>query len=322
MKKTLIVLALAVACFASAQVDNTKTVVVINGEEIKGAEYYHRMEYLDGVGKPIGNGIAQFPPGFLTIEAMITERLILQLAKTKGVTPSEPEIDNEMKLRLEDDPKFLENWLNSGRTQADLRYMVKLQLAQFKIATTGVNVTDQEIESHYKSNSPMYTVAKKVKISVIVVRDADAALKVDADLTAKKPFADVAKAYSEDVTKGVGGAMGNISYPALSETVRAALDKIKIGQTTEWLNTADAKIKFFLEDVTPATKLELNAKLKRDIRKRILLDKGNIKNNVAKEMQELRVKSNIDIKDKSFAEAYVRFMEAYRKDISLKGAGG
>ena len=63
------------------------------------------------------------------------------------------------------------------------------------------------------------------------------------------------------------------------------------------------------------------AKLKRDVRKRLLLDKGAVKNNVAKEMYDLRAKSNIDIKDKVFADAYARFMEAYKKDIALKGGG-
>ncbi len=322
MKRTLIALGLAIASLASAQVDTNKTVVVINGEEIKGAEYYHRMEYLPGVGRPMGNSFAQFPPGFLTIEQLITERLILQLAKNKGVSPTEPEVANELKLRLEDDPKLLENWLNSGRTEADLRYMIRLELAQFKVSTSGVNVTDQEVEDHYKQNPAMYTLAKKVKISVIVVRDADTAAKVDADLKAKKPFADVAKAYSEDVTKGIGGEMGDIYYPALSEAVRQALDGTKIGETTEWLPTADAKVKFLLQDVTPQKRMELTPKLKRDIRKRLLMDKGSIKNNVIKEMQDLRAKSNIDIKDKTFAEAYVKFMEAYRKEISLRGAGG
>lgn len=321
MKKTLIGLALGIATIASAQVDNAKTVVVINGEEIKGAEYYHRMEFLDGVGKPIGNGIAQFPPGFLTIETMITERLILQLAKNKGVSPTEPEVDNELKLRLEDDPKYLESWLNSGRTEADLRYQVRLQLAQFKISTTGVNVADQEIDDHYKANPNMYSTPKKVKLSVIAVTDATVAQKVDAELKTKA-FADVAKAYSEDITKSIGGEMGEIATFALAEPVRMAIEKVKIGQTTEWLTAPDKKVKFLLQNVIPAKKLEMTPKLRRDIRKMLLMNKGRVKNDVAKEMQDLRSKSNIDIKDKTFADAYAKFIEAYRKDISLKGAGG
>ena len=322
MKRVLIGIIVAAAALGSAQVDTNRTVVVVNGEEIKGAEYYHRMEYLSGVGKPMNNGVAEFPPGFLTIERLITERLILQLAKNKGVSPTDPEIDNELKNRLQDDPKLLENWLNSGRTEPELRYVVKLDLAQFKIATAGINVTDQEVEQHYKTNPAMYTVPKRMTLSVIVVRSVDAAAKVDEELKAGKKFGEVAKVHSEDITKSVGGSMGSINHGALSETVRAALDKTKIGQTTEWLQTSDARVKFLLENVAPATKVELTPKLKRDIRRRLMMDKGNVKNNIAKEMFDLRVKSTIDIKDKAFAEAYVRFMDAFKKDVALKGSGG
>ncbi len=321
MKLPFIAAALAIAAFSAAQVDVNKTVVVVNGEEIKGTEYYHRMEYLSGVGKPMSSGVAEFPPGFLTIEQLITERLILQLAKNKGVFPTEPEVENELKNRIADDPKLLENWLNSGRSEAELRYTIRLELARFKVATTGVNVTDQEIEQHYKANPAMYTTPKKVKLSVIVVRDADGAAKVDAALKAGKSFSDTAKEFSEDVTKGVGGELGNLNFNVLSETVKAALDQVKIGDTTGWLQTGDAQVKFLLQDVTAAKKMELTAKLKRDVRKRLLLDKGAVKNNVAKEMYDLRAKSNIDIKDKVFADAYARFMEAYKKDIALKGGG-
>ena len=322
MKFPIFAVAIAAAAFATAQVDVNKTVVVVNGEEIKGGEYYHRMEYLSGVGKPMSSGVAEFPPGFLTIEQLITERLILQLAKNKGVAPTEPEVENELKLRIADDPKLLENWINAGRTEPELRYSVRLELAQFKVSTSGINVTDQEIEQHYKANPNMYTTPKRVKLSVIVVRDPEAVVKVDAALKSGKSFSEVAKTYSEDLTKGVGGELGNLNFMALSESVRAAIDKIKIGQTTEWLTTSDARVKFLLQDATAAKKMELTPKLKRDVRKRLMLDKGAIKNNVAKEMFDLRAKSNIDIKDKVFADAYSRYMEAYKKDVALRSSGG
>ena len=72
MKKIYSLLALALtACAAYAQVDANRTVAVVNGEEIKGGEYYHRMEYLSGVGRIGNNGVNEFPPGFMTIEQLI-----------------------------------------------------------------------------------------------------------------------------------------------------------------------------------------------------------------------------------------------------------
>jgi parvulin-like peptidyl-prolyl isomerase len=322
LKKSMIAVAIAAAAFATAQVDVNRTVVVINGEEIKGAEYYHRMEFLSGVGKPMTRGVAEFPPGFLTIEQLITERLIFQLAKNKGVYPTDPEVDNEIKLRLEDDPKLLETWLNSGRTQEELKYMVRLELAQFKVSSAGVNVTDQEIDEHFRGNSNMYSTPKKVKISIIAVSDPTAAQKVDADLAAKKPFAEVAKLYSEDVTAKLGGEMGEITTFALGETVMKAFEKVKIGGTTDWVQIQTKLVKFLLQGVTPAKKVEMTPRLRRSIRRMLMLNKGRVKGiDITKEMIDLRSKSNIDIKDKVFADAYAKFIEAYKKDITIKGAG-
>lgn len=318
----MIAVAIAAAAFATAQVDVNRTVVVINGEEIKGAEYYHRMEFLTGVGKPMSRGVAEFPPGFLTIEQLITERLILQLAKNKNVYPTDPEVKSELAYRLEDNPKLLEEWLNSGQTQQELNYMIRLELAQFKISSAGVNVTDQEIDDHFRSNPNMYSTPKKVKISIIAVGDPATAQKVDADLAAKKPFAEVAKLHSEDVTAKLGGEMGEITTFALGENVMKAFEKVKIGGTTEWVTLGNKQVKFLLQNVTPAKRVEMTPKLRRNIRKRLMLNKGQVKNiNITKEMNDLRAKSNIDIKDKAFADAYTKFMDAYMKGVSSKGPG-
>lgn len=326
MKKIYSLLTLAfTACAAFAQVDVNRTVAVVNGEEIKGGEYYHRMEYLSGVGRPSsgGGGVAEFPPGFMTIEQLISERLILQLAKNKGVYPTDLEVNNELQSRLADNPKLMENWLNSGQTDADLKYLLKLELAQFKVATAGITVTDQEVEQHFKTNlNTTYTVPKRVLLSVIVVSDDAAQSAVDSDLAAKKPFADIAKARSEDVTKGIGGEVGNVYVTVLNESVRAAIDKIKIGETTPWLKTNDRRVKFLLRGATAAKAMVLDASLKREIRKRMMIDKGRVKNDVAKEMYALRSTAKIDIKDKAFAEAYSKYIEAYKKDATLKGVGG
>jgi len=315
-------MAILATAAAFGQVDANRTVAVVNGEEIKGGEYYHRMEYLTGVGQVVNNGIQQFPPGFMAIERLIEEHLLLQLAKTKGVYPSTVEVDNELKARLEDDPKLMENWLNTGQTEADLKYQMLVEVARFKVATAGVTVTDQEIETHYAQNAAtMYTLAKRVKLAVIVVSDDTAQKMVDDELAAKKPFADVAKAHSTDVTKGIGGELGNVYINVLKPEVQAALDQVKIGGTTGWLTSKDARVKFLLEDVTLPKKLPLDASLRRQIRRRLMIDRGANKNDVAKEMFNLRMNAKIDIKDKTFADVYAKFLDALRQDAALKAAG-
>ena len=125
MKRILVVSLLGLCAFGISQVDPTRTVAIVNGEAIKGDEYYHRMEYLPGVSRRIQEGVnAEFPPGFLTLEQLVTERLILQLAKQRNVAPSQAEVDAEMKSITELDPKLLEAWIANGQSRSDFENQV------------------------------------------------------------------------------------------------------------------------------------------------------------------------------------------------------
>lgn len=320
MKKTSFAgLLLAIAGIAVAQVDPARVVATVNGVEIKGAEYYRRMEFLPGVGRNLGDGFAEFPPGFLTLEQLITEKLVFQLAKEKGVLPSDAEVQAELDTRIKQSPTFQVDWIASGRTQAELKYNIRFDLAQFRLLTAGITVTDQEVEQFYKQNAPMFTIPEQATLRVIVVRtqaDADA---VDKDLASGKAFAEIAKAKSADVTAKSGGEYGTVPISYLSEQVRTGVKAAKAGQTTAWFASADntAKFKFLVEKITPATLQPLTAELRRQARRRLMMDKGKIRNHVKEDLNALRAKAAIDIKEAGFASAYKKFMDGY-----LKASGG
>lgn len=312
-------LALIAACLsvtAFAQIDPTRTVVTINGEEVKGAEYYRRMEYLPGVGKQANGTLAEFPPGFLTIEQLITERLVMQLAKEKNLMPTDAEVQQEITWAVEENPKLLEDWLASGRNRTELEYQTKFSLAQFKILTQGITITDQQVEQFYKDNPTLFTLPKRVQLRVIAVTTDAEKSAVDADLKAKKPFADVAKTRSQDVSRSVGGDYGTTPMENLGAMVQDAINKRAADGTTDWISSNGTWIKFFVEKVVPEEKIPLDAKLKRRIRKQRMADNGNVKNDVKKMMSDMRARAKIDIKQKEFADAYKTFVESY-----LRGGG-
>ena len=317
--KQLVVAGLFAASLSTfAQIDPNRTVVVINGEEIKGGEYYRRMEYLPGVGRQSGNAFAEFPPGFLTIDQLISERLVFQLAKDKGVYPSDSEVDAEVSIRVSEYPDLLQNWIASGRTAQELAYQVRYDMAQFRVATFGITITDQEIEKEYAGNSTQYTIPKQYKLRVIVVHERAQQDAVDKDLAAGKSFAEIATSRSEDISHLRGGEFGPVPIDALSPVVKTELGSITIGKTTQWMESTvgtDSKqySKFLLENVIEAQKLPLDGKLKRRIRQTMMSTRGSVKNNVQKEMLQMRAKAKIDIKQPEFAEAYKHYIEAYLK---------
>lgn len=308
-------LTLALLCFSSvatlAQVDPNRIIVVVNGEEVKGNEYYRRMEFLPGVGKLANGTVAEFPPGFLTIEQLITERLVLQLAKEKNVFPTEAEVQQELGFALEESPKLMEEWLASGRSRAELEYQTRFNLAQFKILTQGITITDQQVDQFFKDNPTIFTLPKRVQLRVIAVTTDAEKAAVDTDLKAKKPFADVAKARSQDVSRSSGGDYGISPMEGLGAMVQDAINKRAADGTTDWISSNGTWIKFYVEKVIPEEKLPLDAKTRRRIRKQRMADNGNVKNDVKKMMSDMRAKAKIDIKQKEFADAYKSFVESY-----------
>ena len=311
-------LMVAASAMAFGQVDPNKTVVIVNGEEVKGAEYYRRMEFLPGVGKKDGETFFEAPPGFLTLEQIITEKLVMQLAMQKGILPVDAEVENELKVRMEDNPKLLTDWAAAGRTAAELKQQVRYELAQFKIQTFGITVTDQELEKFYKDNPTMYSLPKRAKLRVIVVEDETSRAAVDKDLAAGKAFAEIAKERSIDLSKVKGGDYGEVPFEFLNTPARKEVEATKIGGVTNWVSSQTPSgntryVRFQVVDVLPEKRLDLDVKLKRNIRRQMMLDRGRVKNDVRKEMAAMRSKATIDIKEAQFAETYKKFVDTYLK---------
>lgn len=300
--------ALCFAAFSNAQVDPSRVVATVNGEQIKGGEYYHRMEFLPGVTKRYGDQSIESPPGFLTMVELIGEKLVLQLAKEKGVMPNQQEVDDELKLRLGDNPKYVENWAATGQTREDLDNRIRFELAKFKLQTLGITVTDQEVQKYYKENPSVFTSEKAVKVRIIAVDDDTSA--VDADLKAGKDFAAVARDKSMDVTRGVGGDLGTVPISFLPENARNALNSIKIGGTTPWMDVNKKKVKYQLVDVLPAKLQPLDSKMMISTRRILMLDRGRDKNHVDEMINAMRAKSKIVISQKEFADLYQQLVSA------------
>ena len=303
-----------------AQTDPAAVVLTVNGDTIKAAEYFRRMEYLPGVSRNVGNVSLVYPPGFLALEALITERLIFQLAKQKGVMPTDMEIQAELNSMLTDKPTLLNDAALAGQTRADLEHQIKFQLAQFKIATFGINLTDVEVDKFYKDNPTIFTIPKRAKLSVIAVSDEATKGKVDADLAAGKPFGDVAKTYSEDITKSQGGEFGTVPIGSLPEPIRNAINATKIGQTSGWVGMGKegtTQAKFFLHDMVSEERTPLDAKVRKQIRRQLMMQRGQVKNDVGKELAEIRSKAKIDIANKAFAQMYKKYQEEYLKQSGV-----
>lgn len=301
--KWLFCLLVACATLARAQVDPNRTIMVINGEEIKGAEYYRRLELVGGIGRMVGNRFVETPPGLLLLQRMVDERILLQLARSKGVAPTDVEVKEEIDRRIAESPKLLEHMQGLGYTREDLEREVRLEIAEFKVQTQGITITDLEVENFHRNNPTMFTTPKRYKLRVIVVATDVERQAVDADLAAGKDFADVAKARSLDLTKVSGGDMGAVPVDAMGPALAKAVETARIGAVTEWAQGESGFAKFLVVDVLPEEKAPLDARLKRDLRRRLMLDRGRVKNDLGKLLRELAAKAHVEVRQVYFNDA-------------------
>lgn len=292
-----------------------KPAIIVNGDSINRNEYVRRMEYLPGLGRPNGQGgLSEVTPALATIDSIITEQLILQLAKEKSVVPTDKEIDFELAYRSRLNPQLMDLWLSSGRTMAEYRATLKAEIALFKLQTFGVTVTDQQIIDLYNlSKDTQYTTPAKVRLRVITVaKKADSDL-VDKELGAGKSFVAIAALYSTDSSSKNGGLFGDIQIEALSEDIRSAVAVLKKGERTAWLKSGDLFAKFQADELIPKVVRPLDDDIKEELKRQFLLRGGSEKNNVSKWLRDARLKAKIEIANPDFQRAYLEFIERERK---------
>lgn len=307
---TFAVLPLLVAAQSDGQM-----VLKVNDRVFTRAEYLKRMEFINGVYMEVGGGFLEAPPGFITLMRMINDQLIIELARSKGVYPTQAEVDKEFEERKKGNETLFAEMAAIGITDDELKLRATVDLAQFKLLTLGVNVTDKEVEEHYKVNPQLYTLPATIDLRVIVVKDEGTKQRVDEALKTQK-FEQVAEQYSVDATKAIGGDLPEVPLANLPQRIQDLFATVDKGSTTDWVQSQDAWLKYLVENKTQTQVLPLTPELKETIRKRLMLEIGRNKNRLQDDLDELRRKANIEFGNQGMKELYERYMKDYFRSRS------
>jgi parvulin-like peptidyl-prolyl isomerase len=236
------------------------------------------------------------PPAFLTLRRMIDEAIVLMVAKDKGVAPTAAEINAEVAKRRTENPEKLKDLQALGITDDVIVAQVTQDLARFNLLTMGVSITDAQVTNHYNVNKLVYVEPAMTKLRVIVVENAADKTKVDEALKTKS-FAEVATTMSVDLTKLMGGDLPEVPTDNLPENVRTAISTVPAGKTTAWIESSGAHLKYLVESKKEQRQMPLDAELKADIKKRMMVVAGQQKNGetVEKLVSDKRKATNVQI---------------------------
>lgn len=292
----------ATTSISTAQVSPDRVLVRVNGEAITGDRYFRRMEVLPHVGRMRDGRFVENAPGFLTLQQLITETLLLQVARNNNVYPTDAQVTEELQRRLAYAPDLLRGFELLGLDESFLRHEIRISLAEFNLQTMGVTVTDFEVEKYYQDNPGLFVAPKRYHLRMIGVSTAAMKQTVDGELAAGTSFADVARRHSEEASKIAGGDMGVVEERSLADVMRPVVAATAKGETSAWVEAQGYHFKFQVLDIFPEEKLELDAELKAEIRKSLMVAQGRQRNNLSAMVEEAKGKANIEYVDTPFEQ--------------------
>jgi foldase protein PrsA len=277
-------LALGACCLAQVP---SSPVITVNGQAISRDSYLRRMEVLPGVGRLAGSEFVPGVPGLLTLQQLVNEALMVQLAEKRGVAVTEAEIDQELAYRKGREAEFEKSYAFLGAEL--MRYDLKVQIAEFKVLSQGVTVTPFEVESFYEGNKARYyTLPKRFSLSMIAVQSEAAKAEVDKALNGGQPFAEAARKLSADPSRFNDGRRGDFALDELSGRLKELAEVAQSGDVLPWLEQGELFVRVRIDQIKPQQTIPLDATLREDIRRRLLLDRGRVKNNLPQLMREMR----------------------------------
>jgi peptidyl-prolyl cis-trans isomerase SurA len=187
------------------------------------------------------------------LNQMITELLLLQKAKELGLNVQEQlkatiekikqenniASDADLRRAIEQQGMPYETWLHNYE-EGMMRQAVLYTEVQRAIA-----LGDSEVVQYYKKNPAEFTVPTEYKLNAVYFagegRTAEAAesLKaaVDAKLKSGTAFADAAADLSDPPMKEAKGELGMFKAGELEPALESAVDKLKTGETSGWINS-------------------------------------------------------------------------------------
>lgn len=242
------------------------------------------------------------------LETMITELLLLQEAKKRGIN-----VEEQLKLTIENIKE--ENGFSSDE---ELRQAMRQQGIDFEvwkkqmeenIMKQGVIVAevdrnivleDAEIVNYYKLHPGEFTEPAEYRLRAIHVSAADKSdeeieerkREIESKIAAGEDFAALAGTYSEGPEKETQGDLGTFKKGELEKSLEQAVEKMKVGEISPWLKIRDGWFLLKFEE-KKEERLKPFEEVRKEIEEKIFNEKRQKR--LKEFIQELKEKSYIKI---------------------------
>jgi foldase protein PrsA len=312
----------------------------VNGQVISMDEYHGYLEIKPQVQvivnpsqlRAAGNGSYQAQPysgaviGSLGLQAMtdlVQQTVLRQLAEDEKAWPTQAEIDAELADRNKAQPGFVRDLTNRGFTLKMINNDLALGLAQIKLTTQGIVVSEDEVNKYIAEHPKEFEYPQTADMIWILAPTEEIRKAADADLKSGKEFLTVAQQYSAAPKAREMGYRFQINQVPLLDRfgpdLKKAVEKlIQNGggelQQTDWIKFTEGAAKFYITKVTPSRKMPIDDTLKKKLRIQLAVRKGQQGKDIDQRIRDRLKKADIKIMIKSLEEPWKSSIE------TLKGA--
>ena len=187
----------------------------------------------------------------LKLEQLITNELLVQEAKNRGLEVSEQEMNNIFNQQisaLKQQNNLNDEQLEQAIQQQGFESMEEYKNIFFENNMNGflvnklreevvnqVKISDQDAEGYYENNQEEYETSEQKKVSHILFDDREKAEEVLAEINNGADFAEMAREHSTGPTAENGGDLGFITADerGLDRTFRDAAMQLSVDEVTD-----------------------------------------------------------------------------------------
>jgi peptidyl-prolyl cis-trans isomerase SurA len=239
------------------------------------------------------------------LNQMITDVLLMQEAKKMEDFNIEEQMriytDNVKKENnIESDEEFIRILRQQGLDYDEWRKMLRNSLLKEAVIVSQVHrsivIDESEIVSYHKSHPEEFTEPSEYTLKAIYISSGDEVEAVKREIIDKiaagEDFGSLASQYSTGPEKDANGDLGSFKKGELAKDLEEAVEKLKVGETTPWLQFRNGwYLLMLMEKKEP--RLRTFEEVRKEIEQKLFSQKAQKR--FEEFMKELRAKSYIKI---------------------------
>jgi hypothetical protein len=300
-----------------------EVMATVNGEQITREDFYTYIEHKPSVMVQTPQGAATAnvatPLNFQSLNDLVNQKLLEQMAKDEGVYPTEAEIKDEIGYQQTKNQGFVKTLTSQGYTMTEIRRQLALERCRFKLITKGIKISDSQVDNYIKNNPQQFMNPKAVDLSWIVVKDEVTQKEVDSAVRSGETFSIVATRYSIAKTPAYPSRL----YSQFPDRLKQVVDKLPEGGVSDWLVDGNNKVRFKIDKKTEASKIEIKPWMKVEISRALATQKGSVAVDLDKRLLAKRKDAQLVVNTTGLKEQFDNIAKSLKEsDVKTSTGAG